>query len=75
MQSESQAIRGFIDACDDPKTNLHRHPEDYTLFKIATYDDLLGQYTNLHSPESLGLASRYKSTTNKGIETQLSVAQ
>lgn len=65
QQSQGQAIRGFMDACDDEKTNLSRHPEDYTLFQIATYDDANGRYENLDTPEALGTALKFKSLKNK----------
>lgn len=33
------AIRSFSDLCRDDKTNLFRHPEDFSLFHIGEFDD------------------------------------
>lgn len=43
MQNEKVAIRAFKDAVDDPKSNFYRHPEDYTLHCIGTFDDETAQ--------------------------------
>lgn len=59
-QTNGQALRMFEDTVRDEKTVLNKHPEDYTLFGIATYDDLTGKYENLATPDSLGVAIEYK---------------
>lgn len=51
--------RAFGDACADPNTMLNKHPEDFTLFLLGTFDDQLGSFDLLSPPESLGLASSY----------------
>lgn len=38
METEGVAVRGFMDACGNPKGPLSQHPEDYSLFRIGTYD-------------------------------------
>jgi len=68
MTTEGQALRGFMDACEDQKTNLAKHPEDYTLFKLGSYDDATGKYTNLHTPESLGGAIKFKKVELKAAQ-------
>lgn len=37
------ALRVFGDVCNDPKTSIHAHPEDYNLFEIGTFDDATGE--------------------------------
>lgn len=32
------AIRGFEDAVNNPKTELHQHPEDFYLYELGQYD-------------------------------------
>lgn len=59
-QTNGQALRMFEDTVRDEKTVLHMHPEDYTLFALATYDDQTGTYENLQTPTSLGVAIEYK---------------
>lgn len=41
-----QAVRMFSDAIQDEKTNFCKHPEDFALFELGTFDDAGGQ---LHS--------------------------
>lgn len=51
--------RAFSDMCANPETLINRHPGDFTLFHIGTYDDCTGQVTPFASPESLGKAIEY----------------
>jgi len=46
------AIRAFQDHCEDPKTIAHRHPEDFVLYELGTYDDNTGEIVT-HNPMSL----------------------
>lgn len=38
-RSHGEAIRNFTDAINDPKTTLHAHPADYTLWYSGLFDD------------------------------------
>jgi len=38
-----QALRQFGDWVQDSNTPLHRHPEDYRLFHVGTFDDQTGE--------------------------------
>lgn len=38
------ALRSFIDLTKDKDSSINKHPEDYKLYRIATYDDLTGKY-------------------------------
>jgi len=40
--AEGRAIRTFSDCCNDPGHQFGKHPEDYTLFLIGTFDDDTG---------------------------------
>lgn len=60
MQSTQQAVRAFGDLANDSSTEVHKHPQDYTLFEIAEYDEERGCYENLQTPHSLGVAIEYK---------------
>lgn len=47
MLNEAAAIRAFSDAVNDtsgqgPYAKVARHPEDYSLFSIGVFDDVLG---------------------------------
>jgi len=39
-----QAERAFRDACTDPQSNLAKHPEDYELYQLGTFDDGTGVF-------------------------------
>lgn len=55
-----EATRSFMDAVNDKGTLLNRHPEDYTLFEIASFDDCTAKYESLPTPKSLALAIELK---------------
>lgn len=54
-----QAVRSFIDVVNDPKSEFHGHPEDYTLFEIGEFDDETGKFANQQTPISLGVALHF----------------
>ncbi len=39
FNSRGQAIRAFTDLANNPETMIAKHPADFTLFAIGTYDD------------------------------------
>lgn len=42
MPHVGMAIRALTDLVNDPSTSISRHPADYTLIEIGTYDDETG---------------------------------
>lgn len=52
-QSEGSAVRGFGDAVNDPKLEFGKHPQDYTLFALATFDDQTGEVVFLQTHKRL----------------------
>ena len=40
--SDGQAIRSFTDISQDADHEIGKHPEDYSLYRIGTYDDNKG---------------------------------
>lgn len=42
VRSKAEAIRSFLDACKDPQVSISKHPEDYRLFLVGSFDDLTG---------------------------------
>ena len=55
FQATGQAIRAFSDTVNDPKTQLNRHPADFTLFELGTFDDQTGEVETI-KPLNLGVA-------------------
>lgn len=46
VRAEGQAIRQFQDAINDPQAgSIHKHPDDYDLYRVGTYDDETGGVT------------------------------
>lgn len=46
--NDAEAIRWFTTSCNeknpDKQSMISMHPGDYTLYRLADYDDLIGQY-------------------------------
>lgn len=56
-------IRGFADEVNKTDDNpLARHPEDYELFELGTFDELTAEFKPLPKMKSHGQGSSYKIT-------------
>lgn len=42
VRAKGEAVRSFMSACTDGKSQFVSHPGDYTLFHIGTFDDASG---------------------------------
>ena len=62
-QTNESAMRTFGDAAKDNQTNINKHPADFSLFRVGTWDDdngklkpeehfQLARGTDYHDPES-----------------------
>jgi len=67
MGTRGMAIRAFSDLAGDFKSNVSRHPEDYSLFEIGEFDDSKGSIECGVAPTNLGLASSF---LPRGTETE-----
>lgn len=59
MNSKGEAIRAFSDTVADSKHPFAKHPADYTLFCLGTFDNSTGEFDRLSTPQSLGLAIEF----------------
>lgn len=59
MSSNGEAIRAFSDLANDDKSLLSRHPQDFKLYFIGTFDDSTGQLVSNEHPQPLGFASDF----------------
>jgi hypothetical protein len=59
MHNEKLAERAFGDAANEGEHMFSKHPEDYALYCIGTWDDDTGQFENYQTPKSLGIAAQY----------------
>lgn len=53
------ATRSFSDVANDPTTDICKHPEDYTLYSLGTFDSNLATF-DLGKPSALITASSCK---------------
>ena len=60
MASKGEAIRAFADCVNDNKHSFSRHPADFTLFLLGSFDEASASITALSTPQSLGVAIEYK---------------
>ena len=53
--NDGDAIRWFGTVVNnaEEKTNISNHPEQFTLFRLADYDDQLGTYEPGHQPKQI----------------------
>ena len=59
MRSDNEARRAFREVVNDPQTNIHQTPGDYTLFAIGEYDESKGKLKPYRAMKSLGNALDY----------------
>ena len=74
MQSSGAAIRAFTDITNDLQSAICKHPSDYSLFELGSWDDATCAFTFLTAPVSLGCAIEYKTPSAKPLES-VSVGQ
>lgn len=67
FQNSALAIRSFTDYANDPSMMIHRHPEDFSLFQIGTFDDNTGVLSSI-TPVSLVTASGVKREVTRAAE-------
>lgn len=42
LLNDATAIRAFTDLVNDPSTDVNRHPSDYQLFHVGSFEDTTG---------------------------------
>ena len=56
MPALGAALRSFADTCNDPSHAFNKHPSDYALFHLGSFDDSHASFDSFTTPVSLGLA-------------------
>lgn len=60
MHTDTMAIRAFAgNVNSNEEDNITKHPEQFCLFKVGTFDDKKGMFEPLDSPKALGLGNEY----------------
>ena len=62
-QTTGQAIRMFMDECDNPQGDISKHKSDYDLYHIGSFDDQSGA---IIKPDSIKLIAAGKHYDTKG---------
>ncbi|WNK14438.1 MAG: nonstructural protein [Microvirus sp.] len=57
--TDGSALRAFADHVNDPSSPANKHPEDYSLHQLGTWDDNAGEITGT-KPRRIGTAQEYK---------------
>jgi hypothetical protein len=65
LSSTGLAVRTFSDSVQDPESQFAKHPADYTLFELGTYDDQTAEFNILSTPKSLFIAIEFITPTLK----------
>lgn len=47
------AVRSFRDESSKPESPIYKHPADYALFELGSFDEETGKFYNLESPRQL----------------------
>lgn len=66
MSTAGEAIRAFKDLVNDPNTTIGRHPEDYRLMALGTFDNGSGNI-ELTQQDSFGFGSDYKDLPSNSV--------
>lgn len=56
LPNEAMALRTFRDCANDPQHMFCRHPRDYALYRIGSYEDSSGLIAAYPKPQYLSLA-------------------
>lgn len=60
QETNGVAIRSFGEACLDDKTQMGKHPEDFSLYCIGDYNIETGEFTSLLKPLQISNATEFK---------------
>ncbi|CAK0755299.1 hypothetical protein CCP3SC15_2050004 [Gammaproteobacteria bacterium] len=58
MSTKGQAVRAFTDLVNDHQSTVFKHPEDYRLGQLGTFDDFTGMLSTTDI-EWLGSGNEY----------------
>ena len=63
-QNAELAIRTFKEHVNNPESIFHRHPNDFCLYEVGTFDDQTGLVDNHIENHNLGLAAEFIQDNN-----------
>lgn len=70
-RNKGEMLRNFSDAVQDTSSNLAKHPGDYSLFELGTFDDDKCVFSLLKAPVRLCIAIDFvKAKEGAGVKPQ-----
>lgn len=66
LQNDNIAKRAFSDLANDPQTDVFKHPTDFQLFKVGTYEDTTAEIIS-HPPEHMCSAHELKNSVQETL--------
>jgi len=51
VRTRGEAVRSFSDACGDDNMPFKKHPADYILFFLGTFDESTGRLLGVEAPD------------------------
>lgn len=55
VPSIGMAVRSFQDEVNNPDSPMYKHPEDYDLYQLATFDDESGAFDGMPRPTMIAV--------------------
>lgn len=63
LRNKGEALRSWIEICNDPQSQMFKYPSDFTLFEIGEFDENTGKVTPHKTPTSVAMAIDVKKET------------
>jgi len=63
-RAKGEILRSFIEAVNKPDTEFAKHPSDYTLFELGSFDDATAKFDLYATPERVGVAIEFVNPSN-----------
>ncbi len=70
VSSDGEALRSFSDAALNAESDIGKHPEDYTIFRNGSFNDVTGEILG-EQPESLKTALACVAASRQIIKDEL----
>ena len=59
FRNKGEALRWWQEVCNSSESKISKHPADYTIFEIGTWNDDSNEFSLLKAPIKLGLALEF----------------
>lgn len=67
MRNKGEALRWWQEICNNPESKVAKHPADFTLFELGTWDDDKCNFDLLKTPVKLGVAIEFIKTIDSPV--------